>query len=31
MRRGIDTGGAFTDFVYLGYGAGNYRAHPLEG
>ena len=28
MRRGIDTGGAFTDFVYLGNGAGRVHQAP---
>jgi N-methylhydantoinase A/oxoprolinase/acetone carboxylase beta subunit len=30
MRRGIDTGGAFTEFVCLRNGEGNYRANLLE-
>jgi len=28
MRSGIDTGGAFTDFVYLGNGAGRVHKAP---
>ena len=28
MRSGIDTGGAFTDFVYLGNGAGRVHKTP---